>query len=75
MVNSPGTNGAEAYHNWADLRDVLFNLVRKPGPQQWTACPCPRLVFQAHKSLPSDVLHLPTSRWPSGDHSMALVLL
>ncbi|XP_047600746.1 intraflagellar transport protein 172 homolog isoform X11 [Lutra lutra] len=26
MVSSPGTNSAEAYHNWADLRDVLFNL-------------------------------------------------
>uniref|UniRef100_A0A2K6G5V0 Intraflagellar transport protein 172 homolog n=1 Tax=Propithecus coquereli TaxID=379532 RepID=A0A2K6G5V0_PROCO len=26
MVNSPGTNSAEAYHSWADLRDVLFNL-------------------------------------------------
>lgn len=32
MVSSPGTNSAEAYHNWADLRDVLFNLVRKSGP-------------------------------------------
>uniref|UniRef100_A0A2K5EYN7 Intraflagellar transport protein 172 homolog n=1 Tax=Aotus nancymaae TaxID=37293 RepID=A0A2K5EYN7_AOTNA len=26
MVSSPGTNCAEAYHSWADLRDVLFNL-------------------------------------------------
>ncbi|XP_075811585.1 intraflagellar transport protein 172 homolog isoform X1 [Microtus pennsylvanicus] len=26
MVSSPGTNNAEAYHSWADLRDVLFNL-------------------------------------------------
>ncbi|XP_066234732.1 intraflagellar transport protein 172 homolog isoform X2 [Saccopteryx leptura] len=26
MVSSPGTNSAEAYHSWADLRDVLFNL-------------------------------------------------
>lgn len=26
MVGSPGTNSAEAYHSWADLRDVLFNL-------------------------------------------------
>ena len=48
MVSSPGTNSAEAYHSWADLRDVLFNLVRKPGGQQsWRAAratwPCPRL--------------------------------
>ncbi|XP_004710279.2 intraflagellar transport protein 172 homolog [Echinops telfairi] len=26
MVSSPGTNSAEAYHSWADLRDVFFNL-------------------------------------------------
>ncbi|KAF6103703.1 intraflagellar transport 172 [Phyllostomus discolor] len=26
VVSSPGTNSAEAYHTWADLRDVLFNL-------------------------------------------------
>uniref|UniRef100_A0A5F9DTR7 Intraflagellar transport 172 n=1 Tax=Oryctolagus cuniculus TaxID=9986 RepID=A0A5F9DTR7_RABIT len=26
VVSSPGTNCAEAYHSWADLRDVLFNL-------------------------------------------------
>ncbi|XP_074197923.1 intraflagellar transport protein 172 homolog isoform X2 [Camelus bactrianus] len=26
MVSSPGTNSAEAYYSWADLRDVLFNL-------------------------------------------------
>ncbi|XP_053239953.1 intraflagellar transport protein 172 homolog isoform X3 [Podarcis raffonei] len=26
MVNVPGMNCAEAYHSWADLRDVLFNL-------------------------------------------------
>lgn len=32
MVSSSGSNSAEAYHSWADLRDVLFNLVRKqPG--------------------------------------------
>ncbi|KAG8522493.1 LOW QUALITY PROTEIN: Intraflagellar transport protein 172, partial [Galemys pyrenaicus] len=26
IVSSPGTNSAEAYHSWADLRDVFFNL-------------------------------------------------
>uniref|UniRef100_F6S4V7 Intraflagellar transport protein 172 homolog n=1 Tax=Ornithorhynchus anatinus TaxID=9258 RepID=F6S4V7_ORNAN len=26
MVSATGTNSAEAYHSWADLRDVLFNL-------------------------------------------------
>ncbi|KAM6180361.1 LOW QUALITY PROTEIN: intraflagellar transport protein 172 homolog [Erethizon dorsatum] len=26
IVSSPGTNSAEAYHSWAGLRDVLFNL-------------------------------------------------
>uniref|UniRef100_A0A8D0H142 Intraflagellar transport protein 172 homolog n=1 Tax=Sphenodon punctatus TaxID=8508 RepID=A0A8D0H142_SPHPU len=27
MVNAPGMNSAETYHSWADLRNVLFNLV------------------------------------------------
>ncbi|XP_069461553.1 intraflagellar transport protein 172 homolog isoform X2 [Ambystoma mexicanum] len=26
MVNSGGMNSSEAYHNWSDLRDILFNL-------------------------------------------------
>ncbi|XP_078506239.1 intraflagellar transport protein 172 homolog [Lissotriton helveticus] len=26
LVNAGGMNSAEAYHNWSDLRDVLFNL-------------------------------------------------
>nr|XP_020664000.1 intraflagellar transport protein 172 homolog [Pogona vitticeps] len=26
MVNEPGLNRAEAYHSWADLREVLFSL-------------------------------------------------
>lgn len=44
MVNATGMNSAEAYPSWADLRDMLFNLVRghcAPGH-----C-CHRLPFGA----------------------------
>lgn len=30
MVNAANMNHTEAYSSWADLRDVLFNLVSAP---------------------------------------------
>lgn len=74
MVSSPGTNSAEAYHNWADLRDVLFNLVRKSGPQQGDKS-TPPLPVPSSSLMHTDGLHLCLSRLPVADHPVALALL
>lgn len=34
MVNVTGMNNTEAYGSWADLRDMLFNLVSAAGAWQ-----------------------------------------
>lgn len=75
MVSSPGTNNAEAYHSWADLRDVLFNLVSKG--QQWVKVPS--VLFSLVDinlyllSANGQQWPLYSSPWPSTDPSLAVL--